>query len=84
MESRNSYILTDDEIDRFANYNLDRESLKDILHKAVITEETDVLIEAMTANYELEQDVVEELLGEDVFDVEDIDNQSDHKQETCV
>ena len=61
--------MTSEEVDAYVNYSLDREGIKDIERRAVKFGEVDLLLEAIMANYELDMERYNELLGEDFFDV---------------
>jgi len=68
-----------EELDGYVNYSLDEKKLRDIVHRAVLLGETDLLVEAMLAHSELEHEYVDELLGEDCFNADNIVNQMDNK-----
>lgn len=68
-----------EELDGYVNYSFDEDKLRDIVHRAVLRGETDLLVEAMLAHSELECEYADELLGEDCFNIDDIVNQIDNE-----
>lgn len=78
-KENNTGHLTPEEVDAYVNYSLDREGIKDIERRAIKFGEVDLLLEAIMANYELDMERYNELLGEDFFDVDIAVNQ-DNKE----
>ena len=80
-KEKNTGHLTSEEVDAYVNYSLDREGIKDIERRAVKFGEVDLLLEAIMANYELDMERYNELLGEDFFDVDVAVNQDKNEND---